>query len=168
LKTSKENQNSKYSSEHDIEMSDETEAKNILSNIDFVNNDSNKILEELKKLDKDKIQKIKVKGDGSCLYRAVLVYLGEDEAKFMELRENLSKLIEASEIDEDLVLVRNCKNIQELAEKIKNRNFYADHLEIYFLSKLLNIIIAIYNENKNKWDLIKHDEVIKPSENRIY
>ena len=89
----------------------------MLRNIDFVNNDSNKILEELKKLDTDKIPKIKVKDDGSCLYRAVLVSLGEDETKFMELRENLSKLIEISEIEEDLILVRNCKNIQELAEK---------------------------------------------------
>ena len=40
--------------------------------------------------------------------------LGEVETKFMELRENLSKLIEVSEIDEDLILVRKCKNLQEL------------------------------------------------------
>ena len=164
LQTSIKNQNSKFLSEHDIEMTDETETKNALFSIDILNNDSNKILEVLKKLNTDEIPKIKVKGDGSCLYRAILVSLGEDEKKFMELRENLSKLIEISEIEEDLILVRNCKNIQEFAEKVKNRNFYADHIEIYFLSKLLNIIIAIYNENKNKWDLIKHDEVIKPSE----
>ena len=80
----------------------------------------------------------------------------------MKLRENLSKLIETSEIEPDLILARNLKNLQELAEKIKNRNFYAEHLEIYFLSKLLDIIIATSNENKNKWDLIKHHEIIKP------
>ena len=68
----------------------------------------------------------------------------------MKLRENLSKLIETSEIEPDLILARNLKNLQELAEKIKNRNFYAEHLEIYFLSKLLDIIIATSNENKNK------------------
>jgi len=68
----------------------------------------------------------------------------------MKLRENLSKLIETNEIEPDLILARNLKNLQELAEKIKNRNFYAEHLEIYFLSKLLDIIIATSNENKNK------------------
>ena len=35
--------------------------------------------EKLKKVDANKLPQIEIRGDGSCLYRAVLVSLGQDE-----------------------------------------------------------------------------------------
>ena len=63
----------------------------------------------------------------------------------MDLRYDLSVLIKNSQIDKDIINERNCENIFEFSEKIKNKNFYAAHTEIYFLSKLMNIYIAIFN-----------------------
>ena len=80
----------------------------------------------------------------------------------MEIRHNLANLIINSNIEQYLIEARNCENKYEFTEKIKNGNFYADHLEIYMLSKLLNIIIAIFIENKGKWEIIKHTDVSKP------
>ena len=69
----------------------------------------------------------------------------------MEISHNLANLIINSNIEQDLIEARNCENKYEFAKKIKNGNFYADHLAIYMLLKLLNIIIAIFIENKGKW-----------------
>ena len=46
------------------------------------------------------------------------------------------------EIEEDIVRERNNDNMIKFSEKIKNKNFYAEHPEIYYLSKLLNIYIV--------------------------
>lgn len=72
-------------------------------------------------------------------------------------------LIKNSQIEHDIINERNCDNIIEFSEKIKNKNFYAEHIEIYFLSKLMNIYIAIFNQKRNKWDIIKHIDVKSPS-----
>lgn len=72
-------------------------------------------------------------------------------------------LIKNSQIEQDIINERNCDNIIEFSEKIKNKNFYAEHIEIYFLSKLMNIYIAIFNQKRNKWDIIKHIDVKSPS-----
>ena len=61
----------------------------------------------------------------------------------MELRSNLSKLIETSEIDIELIEERECKNMKEFGEKVKNQNYFSFYLEIYLISKLINIIISI-------------------------
>lgn len=81
----------------------------------------------------------------------------------MDLIYELSMLIKNSQIEQDIINERNCDNIIEFSEKIKNKNFYAEHIEIYFLSKLMNIYIAIFNQKRNKWDIIKHIDVKSPS-----
>ena len=162
IKSIEKSNNDSNSSSNDIEMKDETSQNQETFDLKNQDNDPNKLMEKLNKIDIDKVSKIVVRGDGSCLYRAILISLGENESKYMELRNNLANLIEISEIDIDLIEERNCKNKHELAEKIRNRNYYADHLEIYLLSKLLNIIIAIYNERRGKWVIIKHDETKNP------
>ena len=81
----------------------------------------------------------------------------------MELRYELSNLIMNSEIDINIIKEINCESTMELAEKIKNKNYYADHLEIYFLSKLLNIFIAIFNYNRNKWNIVNHVDIKNPT-----
>ena len=136
--------------------------ENILNETNLKTDTPNQIIEKLKNIDAYLIPEIEIKGDGSCLYRAVLVSLGIDEKKFMDLRYKLSNLIMNSEIEEDIVRERNCENVIEFAEKIKNKNFYADHPEIYYLSKLLNVYIAIFDYNRNKWSIINHIEVKNP------
>jgi hypothetical protein len=66
-------------------------------------------------------------------------------------------------MEQDIINERNCDNIIEFSEKIKNKNFYAEHIEIYFLSKLMIIYIAIFNQKRNKWDIIKQIDVKSPS-----
>ena len=68
----------------------------------------------------------------------------------MDLIYELSMLIKNSQIEQDIINERNCDNIIEFSEKIKNKNFYAVHIEIYFLSKLMNIYIAIFNQKKKQ------------------
>ena len=46
-----------------------------------------------------------------------------------------------------------------IRKKVRNINFYVDHPEI---SKLLNIIVVIYNQTRDRWTIIKHTEVTKP------
>ena len=121
------------------------------------------ITEKLKRIDVYDVPEIEIKGDGSCLYRAVLVSLGINENKYMELRYELANLIMNSEIDINIIKERNCESTIELAKKIKNKNYYADHLEIYFLSKLLNIFIAIFNYNRNTWNIINHVDIKNPT-----
>ena len=71
-------------------------------------------------------------------------------------------LIKNSQIEQDIINERNYDNIIEFSEKIKNKKFYADHIEIYFLSKLMNIYIAIFNQIRIKWDIIKHIDFESP------
>ena len=111
-----------------------------LSDIDIKSINAEQILQKLNNIKIEELTKVKIKGDGSCLYRSVLVSLKQDENKFIELRNELSNLILKSDIDTDIIEERNCKNKIEFAEKVRNINFYADHPEIYLISKLLNII----------------------------
>ncbi len=63
--------------------------ENILNETNLKTDTPNQIIEKLKNIDAYLIPEIEIKGDGSCLYRAVLVSLGIDEKKFMDLRYKL-------------------------------------------------------------------------------
>ena len=145
-------------------MKDEQRKQNSpsLNDIDIQSISTEQLLQKLNNINIEELTQVKIKGDGSCLYRSILVSLKQDENKFLELRNELSSLILKSDIDTDIIEERNCKNKTEFAEKVRNINFYADHPEIYLISKLLNIIIAIYNRTRDRWTIIKHNEVTKP------
>ena len=94
---------------NDIQMEDLTEVKSEEIGINLEKDDANTILQKLQKINIIRFPERKVDGDGSCLYRAVLVSLNEDVTKYMEIRNNLSNLILNSEIAQDFIESRNCK-----------------------------------------------------------
>ena len=146
-------------------MKDETkeEEKLTINDTDIQGTNTEQLEEKLKHINISNLTKAKIRGDGSYLYRAILVSLNQDENKYLELRNEFSNLILNTEIDQEIIEERNCINKKEFAEKVKNANFYGDHPEIHLLSKLLNSIIAIYNESKDRWTIIKHAKTTNPS-----
>ena len=65
----------------DIEMKDETkEEEKLIINDKYIQGTNAKQLEEkLKHINTKNLTKVKIRGDGSCLYRAILVSLNQDE-----------------------------------------------------------------------------------------
>lgn len=57
---------------------------------------------------------------------------------------------------------RNCSSLEEYIEKIKNSSFYADEPEIRAISKIKEAWIAIYDELRKTWKIIKDKTGIKP------
>ena len=55
---------------------------------------------------------------------------------------------------------RNCSSLEEYVEKISS--FYADEPEIRAISKIKEAWIAIYDELRKTWKIIKDKEGIKP------
>ena len=63
---------------NDIQMEDLTEVKSEEIGINLEKDDTNTILQKLQKINIIRFPEREVDGDGSCLYRSVLVSLNED------------------------------------------------------------------------------------------
>ena len=58
---------------------------------------------------------------------------------------------------------RNCSLLQEYADKIRLNSFYAYEPELISISRIKNIWIAIFDESRKTWKIIKSNNNIKPS-----
>lgn len=54
--------------------------------IDIKEDKKETVIQKIKDLSKEDFQKLKVKGDGNCMVRAIIRSIGEDELKHPELR----------------------------------------------------------------------------------
>lgn len=61
--------------------------------LDIQANNLEQLRHKLNAINTKDISKISIRGDGSCLYRAILVSLNQNVNKYLELRNELSNLI---------------------------------------------------------------------------
>ena len=90
-------------------MKDETkeEEKLTINDTDIQGTNTEQLEEKLKHINISNLTKAKIRGDGSYLYRAILVSLNQDENKYLELRNELSNLILNTEIDQEIIEERD-------------------------------------------------------------
>ena len=91
-----------------------------MKNINIAELSPNEVTEEIKLLKAADFQKIKIKSDGNCLYRALLTSANQSETNHFELRQLVADTInnmnneerKFTELDE-LFMEQNCKNNME-------------------------------------------------------
>ena len=91
--------------------------------IDIAKDSKNDIIKKIKNLNQEDFQKIKTRGEGNCLLRAILKSINENELKFKELRQIISDIIEGSELSEigdELFKEENCTNKSDYVNNIKS------------------------------------------------
>ena len=104
---------------------------------------------------------IKIRGDGNGAYRAILESLGEPQ-DFSNLRQLVANDILKEGILDDIFLERNCTSLQEYVDKIRLNSFFVDEPELISISRIKNIWIAIFDELRKTWRIIKSKNDIKP------
>ena len=86
----------------------------------------------------------------------------EEKEDFMLLRNQVAEQILKDGVAEDIYLERNCESLLDYAEHIRLKSFYADEPELITIAKLKKIWIAIYNETRKNWNIIKNNVNEKP------
>ena len=129
--------------------------------IDIAKDSKNDIIKKIKNLNQEDFQKIKTRGDGNCLLRAILKSINENELKFNELRQIISDIIEGSELSEigdELFKEENCANKSEYVKNIRTDGYYLGGIILEILTKELKIIFGIYLEDErysaDPWKII--------------
>ena len=80
----------------------------------------------------------------------------------MLLRNQVAEQILKDGVDEDIYLERNCESLLDYTDHIRLKSFYADEPELITIAKLKKIWIAIYNETRKNWNIIKNNVNEKP------
>ena len=86
----------------------------------------------------------------------------EEKEDFMLLRNQVAEQILKDGVAEDIYLERNCESLLDYADHIRLKSFYADEPELITIAKLKKIWIAIYNETRKNWNIIKNNVNEKP------
>ena len=141
----------------------QTEQENtIMDEPTFVNTDLNKLKgKELKDY-----ELIHIRKDGNCLYRAILEACKVNQSYHMDLRALIMHHLSADATIDDSMLNGLTKE-KYVALHSRSAKF-AGYIELIIIAKLLKSWIAIHLEddrynNKNKWLIIKHDEISDPA-----
>ena len=129
--------------------------------IDIKEDNKNILIKKIKDLTITDFQKIKVRGDGNCLVRAMLRSIGENELKHLELRQTIADNIESEDLEnigKDLFLEEKCSNKREYIKKIREDGAYLNGIILEVLSKRLKILFGIYLEDnrysEDPWKII--------------
>ena len=147
--------------ERELNIVQESSKTTSVITIDLKNETLKQLKENILKIEVSEKDKIEITGDGSCTYRAILVSLEEKE-DFMLLRNQVAEQILKDGVAEDIYLERNCESLLDYADHIRLKSFYADEPELITIAKLKKIWIAIYNELRKNWNIIKNNANEKP------
>ena len=98
------------------------------------------------------LKRVKVPGDGSCLYHSVAYFINKinksGEMTGEKLRENVATFYENNE---ELLKKSITKDERDgYANKIRDGNEYGDQVEINILANMLTVIIEIYDIKEDK------------------
>ncbi len=102
-----------------------------------------------------------VGGDGNCLFRSVSEQMEGNENKYKEYREKCVNYI-AEHKDEFAPFIVDDETIDEYIERMSKNTEWGGNLEIYALSKALEVNFYIYKEDKQMY-IVENFE--KPKKN---
>ena len=113
--------------------------------------------------------KLKVRGDGACLYRALLIGANIDPNQHLELRHAINEFLLSSELSPVLLGEGQFSTRQEYYEHMSNPKSYGSMVEIQQIANVCkNTWFAIYLEDDrysdNPWLIIRNDEITPPKE----
>ena len=109
-----------------------------------------------KPLDKNLFENIDVGRDGNCFYRTLSLFFTNEESHYKFFREqiyiacknNLNELKEFF-VDQNKDPILENNKLDGYIEKIRQNYFFASNIEISIASKIFQITIGIYEEDKN-------------------
>ena len=99
---------------------------------------------------KDNFNLIKIRGDGNCLYRAILESLEINQKYHTTLRELAAKITEHRNWNIDQLTAYKVDSPKELADKIREPNSFSGEEAIISLAEYLKLTISIYMNDRGK------------------
>ena len=115
-----------------------------------VNVDVNEeIIDKIKNISKKEFQIIETKKYGYCLFYLILKSIKERIVKHTELRQIVCDYIENDGYESDAIFEEEkCKTKYEYIKKLRRNREYANDIALEAMTKITNIIIGIYIEDK--------------------
>ena len=92
--------------------------------------------------------KIKIKGDGNCLQRAILKALNLDENDQPNLRKELAKTVENHNYSKEILKGLNYENTKQITEEIRIPDSFIGYETLAPFCIKYNFIAKIYPEDR--------------------